>query len=719
MKKLFGITIGGLQHKILNLVLIVTVLLAGLFALVSYFSANKLDKVVNKAREEQQQAITNISQSTMNSVMNTSMTGTTVLEAEIADDVFSEVSTDLKTLNTMATAIFENRDSLEPIPVPLPDPGKQGELSAQLLYEEGADYKNSKLIGIASYMTDIMKSLVLNSDKVNNCYIGLEDGTHMCIDANPESKFDENGNLLPYCAKEKPWYKGAAEAGGIYFTGIEYDTYTHKKTLTCSMPIYANGELMGVMGIDIYLDNISESIAPSQNTVGFVCIVNQEGHVIWAPTNNGVFYPEIDDKAEDLRQSDNRVLASFITEALSTRTNVALITINGKDYYMSGAPMETVGWAVVSVVRKETVDRPTDTMLKEYDKINELASEDYNEGLTHSKQTFLVMMGVILLFGFGAALFVANRIVKPIECMTDDIVKGGNEEGVFVMKSIYKTHDEIELLAESFADLSFKTKQYIEHITQITKEKERIGTELALARKIQADMLPNIYPAFPDRPEFDIYATMNPAKEVGGDFYDFFLIDNDHLGVVMADVSGKGVPAALFMMMSKILIQNFAMMGASPAEVLEKTNNTVCQNNEEEMFVTVWFGILEISTGKITAANAGHEFPILKKADGQFEVFKDQHGFVVGGMEGMKYKEYEMTLERGGALFLYTDGVPESTDADEELFGTERLIDTLNSHCGDSINVVELLTGVKDAVDDFVGDADQFDDLTMLGLTLT
>jgi sigma-B regulation protein RsbU (phosphoserine phosphatase) len=209
---------------------------------------------------------------------------------------------------------------------------------------------------------------------------------------------------------------------------------------------------------------------------------------------------------------------------------------------------------------------------------------------------------------------------------------------------------------------------------------------------------------------------MTPAKEVGGDFYDFFLIDNDHLGIVMADVSGKGVPAALFMMMSKILVNNYAMMGESPAKVLEQVNAQICKNNEEEMFVTVWFGVLEISTGKITAANAGHEYPIVKKADGSFELFKDKHGFVIGGMEGMRYKEYEFTLEKGGSLFLYTDGVAEATNAGNELFGTDRMLEALNTE--PEAAPEKLLSNMQKAVDDFVGDAPQFDDLTMLSVKL-
>lgn len=274
----------------------------------------------------------------------------------------------------------------------------------------------------------------------------------------------------------------------------------------------------------------------------------------------------------------------------------------------------------------------------------------------------------------------------------------------------------LRLLADNVKSLADGVTSYMTNLKNVTAERERIGTELDLATKIQASMLPNIFPPFPERTEFDIYATMTPAKEVGGDFYDFFLIDSDHLGLVMADVSGKGIPAALFMMASKILVKNYAMTGSSPSKVLEQTNAQICRNNELEMFVTVWFGGLEISTGRLTAANAGHEYPIIKKANGDFELFKDKHGFVVGGMDGMRYKDYELTLEKGDVLFLYTDGVAEATNAANELFGTDRLLAVLNN--SSTSDPKTLLENVKSAVDEFVGEAEQFDDLTMLSITM-
>ncbi len=254
---------------------------------------------------------------------------------------------------------------------------------------------------------------------------------------------------------------------------------------------------------------------------------------------------------------------------------------------------------------------------------------------------------------------------------------------------------------------------YVMQFSDTERDLYSTNRELGLATNIQKNMLPSIFPAFPDRKEFDIYALMSPAKEVGGDFYDFFLIDDTHLGIVMADVSDKGVPAALFMMASKIMIQNFTLLGQSPKQVLESANKQICMNNQLEMFVTVWLGILDLKTGIITATNAGHEKPIIKQPGKDFEILNDKHGFVVGGFASTKYSEYEIKLEKGAKLFLYTDGVPEATSSEGQ-FGMERTVETLNKlQAEDPSNLVKHM---KETLDQYVGNNDQFDDITMLCL---
>ena len=273
-------------------------------------------------------------------------------------------------------------------------------------------------------------------------------------------------------------------------------------------------------------------------------------------------------------------------------------------------------------------------------------------------------------------------------------------------------NNEIGQLSEDVVDLTRELDQHIERIGSITAEKERISSELQLASRIQASMIPQVFPPFPDRHEFELFALMDPAKEVGGDFYDFFLIDDDHLCLVIADVSGKGIPGALFMMVSEVILRSCAMLGRSAAEILTKTNEGICSNNQAGMFVTVWVGILELSTGKLTAANAGHEYPALKRADGSFELLRDKHGLVIGAMPGVRYREYELQLQPGDKLFVYTDGVPEATAADNSMFGKERMLAALNEDPAASPE--QLLGHVRRAVDGFVKEAEQFDDLTML-----
>ncbi|MBO7675468.1 MAG: serine/threonine-protein phosphatase, partial [Atopobiaceae bacterium] len=246
-------------------------------------------------------------------------------------------------------------------------------------------------------------------------------------------------------------------------------------------------------------------------------------------------------------------------------------------------------------------------------------------------------------------------------------------------------------------------------------EKERIGAELNMATASQASQLPRLFPPFPPRSEFDLFASMEPAKEVGGDFYDFFLIDDDHLGLVMADVSGKGVPAALFMMVARALIRAHLQNGESPAKALENANEQLCEGNEAELFVTVWAAVLEISTGKGVAANAGHEHPVLRRAGGAYELVVYRHAPAIGLVEGIPFAQHAFSLNPGDSLFVYTDGVTEATDANDELFGSDRMLEALNKD--PDATPEEALANVRAGVDAFVGDEEQFDDLTMLCFT--
>ncbi len=344
--------------------------------------------------------------------------------------------------------------------------------------------------------------------------------------------------------------------------------------------------------------------------------------------------------------------------------------------------------------------------------------------IMEQRHRFLFFMflqsGVILvLMALAGSFYIRKKISDPISRLAGEASAFGTNGEVsdlqYQVVSIPKRRDdEIRDLYADIRKMQLGIIDYMVNLTAVTEEKERLGTELDIANRIQASMLPSTFPAFPDREEFDVYALMKPAKSVAGDFYDFFLIDDDHLGVVMADVSGKGIPASLFMMMAKIIISNIAQMNIPPHEVLEKANARICMNNDEDMFVTVWFGIITISTGHVIASNAGHEYPVLQNKDGVFELFHDRHGFVIGGMEGVRYKDYEFDLKKGKTLFLYTDGVPEATTAENEQFGPVRMVEALNQK--QDADPRELVHYMLRTVDDFDGDVPQFDDITMLAI---
>lgn len=712
MKIIRGIKIGGLQQKIFNLMLIFILALIGIYTGVSVWQQRNLAGIVKEAGEKQQDSIESISEETMEKVIEATMSQSTALQAYIADDVFADVRSDVLTLQVFATELFENADRFPAHPFYPPDAANDGVASVQMQHEEGVDADASADLGLAANMSEVMLAMFESSDKLSSCFVATTDGCILFVDDRAGAYITEEGEAEFFAVRERPWYKQATEAGEMIFTGVEADAFTDILGLVCAAPVYKDGRLVAVVGADIFLTAISEYVDSTATEGGFVCVVGENGKVLFSPEDDGIFAAGLSSDTPDLRENENKELAGFVTRALHENTGVEQIQVEDKVYYMSGAPLETLGWAVVSVTDKEVTDQPTAALLSQYDVINESALQSYKTESQNSLGVLVLLTVFIILAAVSGALVVAHRIVKPLETMTERIkaLKGGDT--VFEMEDTYRTDDEIEILAESFATLSRRTRDYISEITTITAEKERIGAELSLATRIQADMLPNLFPAFPELSEFDIYATMTPAKEVGGDFYDFFLVDEDHLCMVMADVSGKGVPAALFMMASKNMLANHAMLGKSPAKVLEDTNMAICANNREDMFVTVWLGILEISSGKLIAANAGHEYPVICMPNGSFELFKDKHGFVVGGMDGMKYTEYEMKLTPGAKLFVYTDGVPEATNAGNELFGTKRMIEALNKDTGASPE--QVLKNVREAVDSFVKDAEQFDDLTML-----
>ena len=350
------------------------------------------------------------------------------------------------------------------------------------------------------------------------------------------------------------------------------------------------------------------------------------------------------------------------------------------------------------------------------------ADKDMNE-IVEERNWFLLNSVIFILLvtaaGIVCSILVINRIATvPLHQLQEGTCGFIQGKDGYTMDDVIDLklsgNDEITDLYDEIRSMQTHIVHYTQDLTHITAEKERIRTELDLAAKIQQAMLPKITAEFRDRQEFSLLASMDPAKDVGGDFYDFFFLDENRLVLVIADVSGKGIPASLFMSVAKNMIGTRAATGGTPSEILTAVNAQICKNNSTHMFVTVWLGILDLQTGLLTAANAGHEDPAVRGKNGVFRLWEEKHGFVLGGLKSTRYKDYSITLAPGDALFLYTDGVTEATDTQEQLFGTERMLDALNKP--GLRTPEEMLRIVRQHIDSFVGEAEQFDDLTMLCL---
>lgn len=332
--------------------------------------------------------------------------------------------------------------------------------------------------------------------------------------------------------------------------------------------------------------------------------------------------------------------------------------------------------------------------------------------------TILVAMILTLLVILITFLLLRRTVIAPLKQLADGAVAFGKGQDVLTKDDMIsmniRSDDEIGDLYSEIRSMQERIVDYTNNLASATAEKERVGTELRMAAHIQETMLPHNQEELSERPEFDLAASMNPAKEVGGDFYDYFMIDDDHLAVLIADVSEKGVPASLFMMASKILIGYRTKLGGSPGEILEAANEEIFLHNASKMFITAWIGILDIRTGHMVCSNAGHEYPEVREQDGRFHTLKDEHGLVMGIKSGMKYTDYELILEPGDAVFVYTDGVTDAKNGRGEFYGIERTEAALNEKPGNTAE--EIVSMLREDMDQFTEGAEQFDDITMLCL---
>ena len=636
--------------------------------------------------------IRNDSENALTKQMEQNLRNITTNKADLAESELGKFSAYTKNFADSIHEMYSTPEKFVKSYVPVPDAKYAGILAiSRSLKDNTINVKDIDFeVNLLGNLEQLWKPLMTaQKDVITTIYFGTETGLLVAYDRQSDLNAD-NGNEVFYDHLKSEWYTKAKSLGHVCFTDIYNDIYDRGLTITCAAPVYDdNNKFIGAMGMDILISDLYRAIVEidlGDDKASYAFLVDNKGNII---DNENA-----SDKTNSL-SSEKGINAEVVNRILSGQTDVSLT--DDRIYY-AYTPIESNGWKFCVRMPESVILAPVRSVQR---------------NIIFMMSLFLAAFILITIIVTVATRKFSKDLTNPIISLSHDVeeISGGNLD---YRAKIYD-NDEIGDLAKSFNAMAVSLKDYINNLASITAEKERISTELNVATQIQADMLPRIFPAFPERKEFDIYASMNPAKEVGGDFYDFFFIDDKHLALVMADVSGKGVPAALFMVISKTLIKTRALMGGTPSEILYDVNNQLCEGNDAGLFVTVWLGILDIETGKITAANAGHEYPALKRVDNtSFELLKDKHTPAVATIEEIRFKNYEIELNPGDVLFIYTDGVAEATNSSEELYGTDRMIKDLNKYTDSKID--ELLINMKKEVDKFTGDAPQFDDITMLGL---
>ena len=638
--------------------------------------------------------------------------------------IFANLSQNVTMLSREMTTIRQHPENYAMRRVSEPERVRAGQLTAQLQYAPDAAKGSKALqqeIGLTANLQDWLFQVNASQAAVASVYVASGTGFGITVDDRSDKKFKADENE-PFAIdfRTRPWYQDAATQKKLIFSRVFHDLYSGNLGITCAAPYFdESGEVAGVVGVGMFLTQVSEVIEGTRlGETGYGFLMGQKGHVIFSAKNDGILKPE-GPEGKSLFDVEDESLAQTARQMAAGETGLSEVTIDGVPCYLAYAPVKEMNASYGIVMATEEVNRPVQANAE----VIAQNTTDFIGVLNQSiQQTLLAVLALAALFLLAVPFVssrVAERFVSPIHELADGVreIASGNLE----KKLSINTGNEIEHLAICFNVMTDELQNQMKNLAQVTADKERISTELSVATNIQESMLPRIFPPFPEKKEFDIFATMHPAKEVGGDFYDFYMLDENHVMITIADVSGKGVPAALFMVIAKTILKNFALTmggGKDLAPLVSCTNDQLCQNNDAMMFVTAFVGLLNIKTGHFTYVNAGHNPPLVyRMKENKFTYMDVKRNFVLGGMDELSFKGQELTLEPGDKLFLYTDGVTEALNEADELYGEERLIKALNTAGADRLNLQELLATVQKSLALHVGEAAQSDDITMLALS--
>ena len=587
-------------------------------------------------------------------------------------------------------------------------------------------------IAMAANIQNNLKNIALSYDVPCSAYVAFEDGFDIVVDTDESDMrahyFDNPKPYREFNFKERPWYKNAKQKNALIFNDTMLNSVVDNSDpiVVCSAPINVNGEFVGVSAMGFFVKDVAKVyLNNSIGKSGFWFLMNNHGQVIISSKNEGEL--SVRKGFPDLRYISTGSLTLMEEKNANGYLNLALaaekisrgekglvpVFVDGEEYYLAFEPLQNVEWNFGALIKVDEVTALVDNVSKSIDlQTNDFISKTESFSLILLPAMAIAFIVLQLLVSMLSRGF-TKSLVKPIQELSDGVreISSGNLN----KKLEIHTGDEIEHLATCFNAMTDELQKYIKNLERETAARERLFTELSVSTKIQQSMLPHEFDF--DRTDFEIYATMYAAKEVGGDFYDFYLLDENHLVVIIADVSGKSIPAALFMATSKTVLHNFALSMKNPDDfsaVMTLANQQLCHNNEEMMFVTVFMGMLDLKTGELIYVNGGHNPPLVCHKN-KFEYLDVGKSCALGINEVLIFTQKKIKLAAGDIIFMYTDGVTEAMNEDGDLFSENYLHEIINKEDKtESLDV--LLENIRRSIKKHAGNAEQSDDITMLAL---
>ncbi len=645
------------------------------------------------------------SETALTSQLETEMLNQADYKADIADKKLTLYADLIEGAASSAGALLSSPESYEPREVMYPLKENADKWAMQrTLNDESVSYSDVENQSfVFGYLEEDFEHIVESAQTVTSIYLGTEEGLMISYDTFSGDSYTGGENY--YAFLDTQWYKDCKSADKTMFTSAYEDSYGRGLTVSCVTPIHDDkGRFKGCVAMDILMKDMNSSMVNDG--------IEEPSWAVLIDRSGAIIAGNEDDRNADVESINDVQIAGIEVNTIADKLcsgidGIASIGEGDGAVYVAYSNIESIGWVMCIMTPIADVIEPAVAIGEQMNENTTYVEKLIVESIREVIQRCLVLFAALVLIITLVVGGFSRKISNPLVQLEDEVMT--ISQGNLDLRTDINSNDEIGSLARAFNYMAETLQKYIKDLTQAVAREERIAAELSFASKIQAEMLPT---DFPSTEEYSLCASMKPAKETGGDFYDFFRIDDKRFALVIADVSGKGVPAALFMVQAMTVLKSELLKTRDIGEALSNANNLLCERNASELFVTVWACVLDLTTGEAVASNAGHEFPAIRRAGGAFELFKDKHSMPLASMEGIKYKSYELTINPGDTVFVYTDGVAEATNAELQMFGTDNMLEALNKDS--DAEPADLINAVTEGIHGFVKDAEQFDDITML-----